>query len=62
MHEFYPFVIKIINFSTAEKVKKDMIFTLKYNLIPPKIQKLDHKITHMNQSLNWNPIYHQIQF
>lgn len=51
MHEFYPFVIKIINFSTAEKVKKDMIFTLKYNLIPPKIQKLDHKITHMNQSL-----------
>lgn len=48
MHEFHPFVIKIIKFSTAEKV---MIFTLKYNWIPPKIQILDHKITHMNQSL-----------
>lgn len=51
MHEFHPFVIKIIKFSTAEKVKKDMIFTLKYNWIFPKIQILDHKITHMNQSL-----------
>lgn len=29
MHEFHPLVIKIIEFSTAEKVKKDMIFTLK---------------------------------
>lgn len=51
MHEFHPLVIKIIKFSTAEKVKKDMIFTLKYNWNPPKIQILDHKITHMNQSL-----------
>lgn len=31
MYEFYFFVIKIIKFLIVEKVKKDMIFILKYN-------------------------------
>lgn len=37
MYGFYFFVIKIIKFLIVEKVKKDMIFILKYNWIFFKI-------------------------